>query len=34
MSSVVFTRQDAASLIDHHIALLKRFDVTEDKIMF
>ncbi len=30
MSSVVFTRQDATSLIDHHIALLKRFDVTED----
>ncbi len=30
MSSVVFTRQNISSLIDHHIALLKRFNVNDD----
>lgn len=30
MSSVVFDKQNIESLVSHHIALLKRFDTTED----
>lgn len=30
MSSVVFNKQNIESLVAHHIALLKRFDTTED----
>lgn len=30
MSSVVFEKQNIMSLVNHHIALLKRFDITED----
>lgn len=30
MSSTVFEKQNILSLVDHHIALLNRFDITED----
>lgn len=30
MSSVVFNKQNIQSLIEHHIALLNRFNITED----
>ena len=30
MSSTIFTKKNLSSLIDHHIALLKRFGISED----
>jgi len=30
MSSITFTKKDLASLIDHHIALLERFGISEE----
>lgn len=30
MSSVLFSKQDIHSLVNHHIALLKRFNISED----
>lgn len=31
MSSVVFSKHDIHSLVEHHIALLKRFQISEDE---
>jgi len=30
MSSITFTKKDLASLVDHHIALLERFGISEE----
>lgn len=30
MSSVLFSKQDIHSLVDHHIALIERFNLSED----
>jgi ABC-type uncharacterized transport system ATPase subunit len=30
MSSIVFTKKDLSSLVDHHIALLERFGITDE----
>ena len=30
MSSITFTKKDLVSLIDHHIALLERFGITDE----
>lgn len=30
MSSIIFSKKDLASLIDHHIALLERFGIQEE----
>ena len=30
MSSITFTKKDLISLIDHHIALLERFGITDE----
>ncbi len=30
MSSIVFSKKDLVSLVDHHIALLERFGITDE----
>ena len=30
MSSITFTKKDLASLVDHHIALLERFGISDE----
>ncbi len=30
MSSIIFSKKDLVSLIDHHIALLERFGITDE----